>query len=276
MKKLFNILPLLLVVLFSSCEDHENKVYSGNVNNFTFLSFDQSSFRLDIAKDGEGELVIDLKSSVTSSVDRVYNIELIAEDSTADPLTYNLPATVTIPANEYVGKIVITGQDLDLVEATPKVFMFKISNLNDKEFMDNNLVTVSVGEVCPLFAPFTGQYRFVNVIPSIDWGPAQPDGTIVNLVATSEFGRQFQMNNFLISGYSFNFKFNLSCGETQTTPYTSTLWCGEAPYYALDAGETHGAYDPENDSEILVTYLDNSLGACGGGPQHCSFKLIKI
>lgn len=276
MKNIFKILPFCFLLVILSCSDNEGKVYQGNVGDFTLLSFDRTVYDLEVVVDDQGVLTIPLKSSALSSVDRTYAIELIEDESFADPLTYSLPASVTIPANQYYGDIVITGQDLDLVDSTPKTFVFKITGLNDKEFMDSSVVAVRVLEVCPLFDDFVGQYTVTALEFSPFWEEFMPNGSIVNVISTGEFSREFNNPNFLISGFSFDFKFTLNCAEVNAVAQETTVWCGSGAYYAMGPGSTPGSFDPNDDSEIIITYSDNTLGACGQSTSQAKFKLTKL
>lgn|SRR5690606_39620719 len=278
MKKLFNILSLFaLFFVASSCEEHQNKTYVGNADKFTFLSFDESTFNLEVPINGETELIIPLKASATSPVDRQFGIVLIEEESTANPLTYNLPATVTIPANEYIGNLVIAGQDLDLVDQTTKSFVFEIVNLSDNEFMDNNKIKVDVFEVCPLFAPFEGSYVFSQVVEG-DFGPTFAPGTVLQLGKSSEYGRYIEGNYIpeAISGFNLRISFTLSCNQVVVNSLETSLTCtGGEPYLALGPASVNATYDEYDDSEIMVTYTENTNSACGAGPKQVTFKLTK-
>lgn len=276
MKNIFKILPLCFLLTILSCTDNDGKVYQGNVGDFTFLSFDKTVYDLEVIVDSEGTLIIPLKSSALSSVDRSYAIELIEESSFADPTTYSLPASVTIPANKYYGDIIITGQDLGLVSAMPKNFVFKIVGLSDKEFMDNPEVTIRVLEVCPLFDDFIGNYVVTPLEFSDFWEEFMPAGSVVNVISTGEFSRKFTNPNFLINGYSLDFTFTLNCTEVNAGSHDTTIWCGEGAYYSMGPGTTPGSYDPYDDSEIIVTYSDNTLGACGQPTTQAKFKLTKL
>lgn len=277
MKKIFKILPFFILVAFiSSCEDNEGAVHHEDISKFTLLSFDQSAYRLNVIIDSVGTLTVPFRASALSSVDRTYNIEFIEDGSIADPLTYNLPSTVTIPANEYSGDLVITGQDLGLVDLTPKPFVFKVTGLGESEFIDDDTITINVVEVCPLYSDFTGNY-ILTPISSGGFGVPFASGSVVTLTAVSEFERQFTANYLpeAISGYTINFRFSLSCSEVVASNYTTSLYCQEGgPNIAIISGDVYGAYNPEDDSEIIVSYTEE-YGSCGGSPTVVTFRLVK-
>lgn len=276
MKKIFKIISICFLVSLFSCDDIEGTVYHGNLDDFTLLTFDRSVYDLNVVRDDVGTLEIPFKASVVSPVDRTYTLEFIEDQANpADPSTYDMPTSVTIPANEYFGTIVITGQDLDLVEVDPKLFHFKVNGLNDKEFMDNDTITVRVQEVCPLGAEFTGNY-VITALNSGPFGPAFATGAVVTLTATSEFGRQF-IGDYVpeaISGYSIDFGFTLSCESVLVQDLTTGLSCnGESPL-AIRTGDAYGAYNVDDDTEIVVIFWAE-YGDCGAPSGELTFRLTK-
>src|SRR5690554_2495686 len=275
MKKILNILPLFLLLSFISCGEHENDVYSGNINGSTFLSFDKSLYDLGIAIDGEGLVNIPLKSSTTSSSDRIYSLELITDDSSADPLTYNLPTSVTIPANEYVGNIVITGQDLGLVEVTPKNIVFKVVGLSETEFMDNSQITVRVYEFCPIpEEAFTGDYLLEEITPFVD-GPTLDHGQVITIVATSSTGRSFATRNYPnYCSPTMIFTFNLVCNEVIVDPnQSSTCACTSSGLF-FGPTQTPSSYNVDDDSVFHITFTNDVTSDCGTTVQ-TTYKLTK-
>lgn len=154
MKKV--LILLLSVAAFVGCSDVEGVTYNAGS---TFLAFDQSSYNLPVNVNSSSTINIKFVSSSISSVARTYNLSVVSEESNANPLTYNLPATVTIPANEYEGTLTITGTDNNLLDATIKKIVFKIEGLSASESTDTEEVTVNIYEVCPLdLATFEGDF----------------------------------------------------------------------------------------------------------------------
>ncbi len=279
MKKIFKILPFFILVAFiSSCEDNEGDIHYEDVNKFTLLSFDQSAYRLNVVIDSTGTLTIPFRASAISSVDRSYNIEFVEEGSTADPLTYNLPSSVTIPANEYSGDIVITGQDLNLVDLTPKPFLFQVTGLGETEFIDNDIITVSVVEVCPLSSAFTGNYVVTPMVSGLPPGDPFQAGSVVTLTEVNEFEREFKASFY--PGWAaapIDFPFTLSCGNVVVSDYDTGIYCGEqgSPTVMILEGDVYGFYDPDDDSEIIITYMEDYGSCADAAPVQVTFRLTK-
>jgi len=284
MKNIYRTLSFLLVIFFTSCSDNEGAIYNGNLDEFTFLTTNGTSFELQVIRDSTGVLTIPFKASTLSPKDRTYPIELVQPIEgvvVADPTTYNLPTSVTIPANQWTGDIVITGQDLELVELEAKPFSFKIG-LGDKEFMDDDIINIGVVEVCILGenATFTGNYVVTNIVSSSYVGQIGfpfAENSVVTLTASSEFIRTFSATyypNFW--GLPVDFSFNLQCDDVWVNDFDTGARCAaEAPTIKILRGDSPGSYNHEDDSEIIITYNDD-YGSCGSNsPQQITFKLTK-
>jgi len=282
MNKLFKIVPFFFLLAVFSCSENETKLYKGDYNKSTFLSTNGAVYTLQIIKDSTGVLTIPLGASTLAPDDRTYPIELVVPEDpnvvVAHPSTYDLPSSVTIPANEFVGNIVITGKDLGLVDTNPKSFTFRIGGLNDKEFMDEQEVIVDVIEVCPLKenVKFEGIYLLETLIPGAFGDTFKSE--IVALEYVSEFTRTFK-GTFLPSqngGNGFSgipFSFSLVCENIIVNSSNTGVGCGE-PRIFFGPAATPSSYNVEDDSEIVITFTED-YGACGDPAEQCTFKLTK-
>gem|GEM_PF-1075843 len=284
MNRLFKIVPFFLLFMIVSCDENQGAVYRGNVDEFTFLTTNGNVYRLEVIVDSTGTLIVPLNASTLSSVDRTYSIDFVpAEEgaSVADPATYDLPTSVTIPANQWRGDIVIKGQDLGLVETNAKPFTFRITGLNDKEFMDENTVTIEVVEVCPLGenTTFTGNYVVTSVVngPFFNQtGPEFAEGSVVTLTGTG-FTRAFSANYYpAFFNVPVNFSFNLQCDEVWVNDIDTGALCTAGPSTVkILRGNVPGSYNTDDDSEIIVTFSADYGDCTDAPPQQITFRLTK-
>jgi hypothetical protein len=72
----------------------------------------------------------------------------------------------------------------------------------------------------------------------------------------------------------YPFTFDLICGDVVIPLNTSNLSCG-GPTSNWISTETLYQYDPNDDSEITLSFIDNVEGACGGPAQTVVLKLVK-
>lgn len=273
MKTFFKL--LFVSVLFASCGDADTAVYDGNGQ--TFLSFSSEIYTLPIAIGDTGSVDVILNSSSKSSVDRTYPVTIISEETTADPATYSLPATVTIPANSHQGTLTITGQDVGMSTEDPRVLVIEFGAEAGDAF-DSNRALVNVRVVCPVeTTAFVGQYLIEEQTPYVD-GPTLDDGGIVTLEldpANGELARKFQTRNYPDYCSPFmTFGFSLVCNEViVNSNQRSTCACSSAGLF-FGPATTPGTYDSEDDTVFYVTFTNDVTGDCSSASQ-TTYKFTK-
>lgn len=274
MKTVFKL--LLVAVLFTSCGEADTAIYKGNADSDqTLLSFAQNVYSLPIEVDNVGSVDVVINSSTKSDADRVYTISTVAEGTTADPATYNVPTTVTIPAGSYQGVLTITGQDEGLEEST--VLILELT-ANDGEILPSNRITVNVQQVCPVDESlFVGQYLIQETTPYVD-GPTLDHGAVVNVTiptGDNRLRRQFTTRNYInyCTTTTMSFKFALVCGEVIVDAgQTSTCTCNGA--LTFGPATTPSPYDVSDDSVFFVTFTNDETMDCGSTTQ-TTYKFTK-
>lgn len=279
MKNLLKIFCLAAIV--ASCDDVEPTVFNGeDPTNVTLLSFSNDVYSLPVERDANGATTITFTSSTLSNSDRVYNIEVIA--GTANAATYNVPATLTIPAGEYLGTMSITGQDNNLVDEEIKNFTIKIPDTNfNGESLGFSEAQVRVYEVCPLLSEFTGSYT-ASATESMFTDPVIFDDSNVTLsVGDNDYERVFDVNPYPgYVGSSRTVRLNFQCDYVNLGGVVQTgLRCNDDGDLQFTWGpadsDNRAPYNTEDDSTINVNFLENTTNACGYGPNQSSFMLTK-
>ncbi|MBY8962302.1 hypothetical protein KJK34_06010 [Flavobacterium sp. D11R37] len=278
---------LFIALVFASCEDVEPIVYNGNIEqNQTFLSFSRSSYLLPVVQNTTGEVVVTLNSSTVADYDRTYNLEVTLPDnqSAANPETFEVPSTITIPAGEYQGFITITGVDNNLVDENRKSFTITITNVDENtEIADSNSAVINIYEVCPLQDDFLGQYQVQVIQPWLaPTLPAFSAGVVTLTQGDTPFERVFTANVY--PGY---------CGATQLTiafacnfvnlseEVETCLRCTSDPadllitFAPVDL-DMRSPYNTNDDSYFELTFNENSVGNCGDGDQFTVVTFTKV
>ncbi|SHI41737.1 hypothetical protein SAMN04488096_101518 [Mesonia phycicola] len=288
MKK-YNLLKtaVLFFSVFSilSCEDAEETIYEGNTNDQAFIGFSEETYNLEIEIDAEGTLIIPIESSAVRSTDRTFNVNVITESTTAADNTYDLPSTVTIPANEYIGYLEITGFDND-VETDTEFLTIELTGINETEATGFTVAEISVYQVCPVPSDFLiGEYSIsdnsATIGPNNDFtnfGPA----TVTISQGTTNTSRVFSTDVFPGIGTSNEIVLSLVCNSIVFSSEVDTnVYCTEGTNIifsnATSGGFINSTYDIENngDDTIEVNYTEDLNGSCGG-PFSSSFILTKI
>ena len=273
----------LSVFTIMSCEDAEETVYSGNEGDQAFVGFSEETYNLQIELDAEGTLIIPVESSATRSVDRTYNVSIIAESTTAAANTYSLPATVTIPANEYIGNLEINGFDND-VEITPETLTIQLEGIDEASATGFTVAEISVYQVCPIPEDFMiGEYLIEDGSATIgpNNGFANFGPTTVNITeGSTSTSRIFTTDTYVGIGATNEIEISLVCNTLVLSSVDTAVYCTEGTNIlftsAASGGFTNSTYDLNTgDDVITVNYTEDLNGSCSG-PFLSSFILTKI
>jgi hypothetical protein len=145
MKKI--LILLLSIVSFVGCSDVEGVIYDGGQS---FVSFESTSYDLPVAVNSASTVDVKIVASTLSATERTYNLSVVEGESNANPLTYSIPSTITIPANSYFGVATITGEDNDLLDFVIKKLVIEVAGFSSAESSDTKKLTINIFEVCPL------------------------------------------------------------------------------------------------------------------------------
>lgn len=130
---------LVATFFFSSCEKQD--VEAPGTNYVTF----EKDRTLEVTPDGTSTFEINVYSANIEGSDRTFNV-IVDAASTADPATYTIGSTVTIPANTNVGKLSLTATDIDLDLATAKTIKLSLQQYDGLSVGDG--ITLRLLELC--------------------------------------------------------------------------------------------------------------------------------
>lgn len=281
-----NIFKLLLVgLLAASCGDVEPVTFNGQEGGPTFLSFSKSVYSLPIERDGVGSVEITLNSSTLSSVDRTYNFELVPNTSllAANPATYTIPGSITIPAGQYSGTAVVNGVDGGLVDATRKNFAIRMNNIPEDEDFDSDTASFIVYEVCGLGAPFLGQYEVEQITAA---SPNTGVDIITEGIYTLTEGETVYDRYVTFEPYAgfglpdANLLITFNCDDLNMFgTYDTELGCpddAEGVSIAFGSTDNPGDYNIDDDSTFDLIVTENLESACGGSPREVVIRFTKV
>lgn len=269
MKTFFKI--LLLAAVVTSCDDVEPTIFHGDdPAEQTFLSFSSGTYSLPIERDATGTSTITLSVSTIATTDRTYNIEVIA--GTANPATYSVPASVTVPAGEYLATFDLTGADNGLVDDVIKSFQIKLS---EADITDESLgfaeATINVYEVCPLQSPFLGVYKVSSDSALFNANPFGDNTNIVLEEGSNPYERTFVANGYVGYGSAQRIAINFQCDYLNLGNAINTqVGCGEEDedgnpisiWFEPADREDRASYNTFNDANFTMRFIENARGAC--------------
>lgn len=263
---------LICAILFTSCETQVvGEIFNGGQ---TLVDFNASSvdFPVEInSVNFEESVDVQIDATTLSSQDRTFNVTVIDAESTADAVNYQVPGSVTIPANSYNGILTLTGQDVNL-DTNPTTIVLQIEDTDDILASDAK-TTVNIFQVCPVDDTFfTGDYQMTHLVFNGFGVPTFGFAKIVTLVndngdTARSFDAPYAPDLGAFSTVTWNF--TLSCNEVAwAADQDALVGCGGAAngnieLTAPDAAFGNGTYDPLNDASFTMNFVDDNTDDCG-------------
>lgn len=145
MKKIFYFLVLTFsLVLFNSCEEESAEL--------KYVTFESGTYKFGVNLDASSTREIKVYTSKKMGSDRTFAIRVNTTATTADPTSYVVPTTVTIPADSNMGTFSVTISDVNLDIGDVKDLVIEF--VGDEEYFNGDSITLKVSELCPLNEAF--------------------------------------------------------------------------------------------------------------------------
>ncbi|WP_299366313.1 DUF1735 domain-containing protein [Winogradskyella sp.] len=149
MKRTLYKILVMLCLMFVACESETDVV---GVSDYNLISFQDDNFNFELNQDGVSTKTITVYNSRTSSSDVTYNLEVLplefngGSGSTIASDYYNVPSSVTIPANERSAQFDVTIIDNSFGSSDRLVLGFA-----DEDFALNpHPISMPIVIVCPV------------------------------------------------------------------------------------------------------------------------------
>jgi hypothetical protein len=188
---------VLVVGLFSNCQE-DKIMYKGTPALAAFVS-DKAD--LAVLETVVSTVKIGVEISTISSVDRTIAVT-IDPKSTALATQYQMEVTtLVVPANSYLGEIVVTGKFAGLVVGQSVKLILNLTSVGDANIEANSKTfTLSIFKSCPLTdaSKFNGNYK-VAVDDWADYTVGQIVPVVYNVASGTKVFRIMSTNNAYIS-----------------------------------------------------------------------------
>ncbi len=162
----FLLLLILSVFAFNSCKDQ-----IAGTEFIDYVSFQINIPTVTVEQGGSTAFDVNVYTTQVSGSDRTFNVEVVSDGTTANAESYNVPSTVTIPANSNGGVLNITASDKNLGQ-DPVSLQLKIASGDG--FYTGNTASVTIQKHCTLnINDFVGTYS--GTVSGPDWreGPTE-------------------------------------------------------------------------------------------------------
>ncbi len=279
------LLAIATLTLISCSDDKNRPIYDGSAGSQTLVRFGNAAYNFEVPRDSSTTMEIQVQASTISDADRTFNVTILHDDgqTTANPATYSVPTTVTIPAGKYIGILEVYGEDNGLVEISPvEIITLELSNPNPSGdiVMENTITTLTQYEVCPIPEDFlVGDYMLTNVTQSL--GPSNSTDNFAEEVVTLSIGdsptqRVFTTTPLVGYGPPTKFAINLVCGQFIFQKTDISVKCTNGIFYGPAPNDQNTTYDKENEqTTYVINYNEDLTNDCGGSGL-ASFKLTQV
>lgn len=190
MKKItFLLLISLSFFAFNGCDDDDEII--------NYVSFETQSYDFGVELEGSTTNELKIYATKTTGSDRTYNINVVTDMSTADPESYDVPATVTIPANTNVGLFSVKIDDLN-IGSDGEILVLEIGR--EEDLFTGEKMTLNIKQVCP-YNEVILNIQFDDWPEETSWELLDIDNNIIDSAPTgayageSSFTKAFCLQN---------------------------------------------------------------------------------
>ena len=132
---------ILIIALFpflNNCEDE------GIVRDLNYVTFERGPIGFQVEKDVTSTKDVKVYASNISASDRTYTV--LVNDGSTLATSFNVPSTVTIPANSNEGNLTISVTDDDMLEFEAQTLIVEFQDEAGVSLSD--ALTINVAEAC--------------------------------------------------------------------------------------------------------------------------------
>lgn len=215
MKKITNILLLFLaVVAFNSCsEDTEG------TEDLNYVTFESSSIDLGVDIGGTASHEVKVYTTQVMGSDRTFNVVVNEGASSADPQAYDIPSSVTVPANTNEGTLTVGLSDVNIGSEGKSVV---VDIANEEGLYTGNEATINISQICP-FNEITIRFVFDGYASETSWEITDGGGTVVASGSGYADGTATAITTACLQDGEYSFTVNDSFGDGLTYPTTGNI-----------------------------------------------------
>lgn len=143
MKKItYLLLFTISLFVFNSCSEKVD-----GTEDINYVSFESTTFSFGVDLNGTTARDIKIYTTQITSSDRTFTVNVDADATTADPTSYTVPASITVPKDVNVGILSVSISDINIGENGETLVL----KLGAKEgLFTGDDITLNISQVCPI------------------------------------------------------------------------------------------------------------------------------
>ncbi|MBU3821958.1 hypothetical protein KO566_07795 [Flavobacteriaceae bacterium XHP0103] len=140
MKKSIYILAIFTFILYGCTENNPDEI------SINYISFESTSYDFGVDIGGSNNNDIKVYTTTISSSERIFNINILTELSTADPNSFTVPNSVIVPANTNFGSFSVNISDTNI---SPNGETLTIAFTDTEGLLIGDPITLNIQQICP-------------------------------------------------------------------------------------------------------------------------------
>jgi hypothetical protein len=278
MKTIYKFLSLVFVLTVSvSCDrDQGDTDYLNNRENIIFFSNNVGV--LLVEEDAANTFSITVGAAAVASSNLAYTITVDPSSTAVEGVDFNMPnSTTSFNAGELTSAFEIEAEFENAI-TTGKTIIFNLTSTDQNlNVSSNNKFTLDLIKLCPITAPFVGDYQLSIIANGIFDTPTFTPGVVTLSVGVLPTDRVFSAAPYPAFGVfpPIDFNFSLICSNI-IVPGGQLTFVGCGSSTTLGPQELLGSFDPDDDSVFTISLADDEGGASCGAQADATIMLTKI
>lgn len=229
---------IICLSLFFGCE----KTDDGTNASVNYVTFEVPSMTIGVEEGGATTSDIKLFTGNVTNSNRDISVMVVADATDADPASYSVPATVSIPAGTNEGVLTINVQDVGLSDGDKSLTLA----LGPADVISvGSDISISLSQVCPNNGTKVGvSLTFDNWPEEVSWTITDSSGAVV---------MEGSPNHVPYAGEYQN--------EASGSTLSITPMCLDAGDYTLNVSDDYG----DGGTTFVITGNGSQIGGLDGG-----------
>lgn len=143
MKKIYHLLLGLVLATFTflSCEN------SLDLEKFSYVTFESTTYNFGVDIGGSNTRGIKIYTTDVTNSNRTFTVNVVSAGTTADPASYVIPPSVTVPAGSNEGTIEVTVSDINVSSSGETI---ELSFSDEAGLFSSQNMILNVSQICTM------------------------------------------------------------------------------------------------------------------------------
>jgi len=276
MKPIFKILSLVFVLgICVSCDrDTGETDYLNNRTNTLFFAKTSGTILVEDGAENIYEIVVGATANTIENLP--YTITVDDASTAVENVDFTILNSSTVVNKNNIVSTIRIQADFENASVDGKKLILNLTS-TDANVSAKNSFSLELIKLCPIDAPFVGEYQLTTTVLGIFDTPTFTDGIVTIEVGDTPTDRVFNVTPYPAFGAfpEISFTFSLICNNVVVPGFQFTgVGCGSST--SLGPVVERGTYNPADDSQFNIKFADDEGGASCGEEVAAEILLTKL